>query len=218
MALTPQVQSSQFTALATSNFSAGDVRTSQFRGLTAINFPTEQIDVSDLEGLVTAKSVVDVRVSQVRALSAALGRRGQPRVRAWTYTIDGHDFYVLRLGDFSTVVYDTYSGTWATYTSSDLEFWRVSMGQNWMGGMSLANSYGTNVAVLDDTYPTIYILDPDYPYDDDPELDDTTIRFTRQATAQMPARGRAAIPCWDVFVQGDVGHPALTGDSANLGS
>jgi len=32
----------------------------------------------------------------------------------------------------------------------------------------------------------------------------------------MPARGRAAIPCWDVFVAGDVGHPALTGDTVNL--
>jgi hypothetical protein len=216
MALTPQVQSSQFSALAASNFNAGNIQVPQFRGLTAINFPSEEIDVSDLEGLVTAKSIVDVQVSAARGLVAAMGRVGQPRVRAWTYTIDGHDKYVLRLGDFSTIVYDTSTGIWSTYTSSSLNFWRVTMGMNWIGGLPLANSYGSNIAILDDTYSTIYMMDPDYPYDDDPELDDTTIRFNRQATAQIPARGRTVIPCWDVFITGDVGHPALTGDEVQL--
>ena len=216
MALTPQVRVTQADVMATSNFSAQNVNVSSATLLGAINFPTPFVRVYDGDVQVTAKSIVDVRVQNLHLMAAGLGRVGQPTIRAWTFTLDGHDFYVLRLGDMETLVYDTYSQQWSTWNNSQLAFWRVTLGMNWVGGVTQAFEYGSNITVLDDTYSVIWMLDPDYPYDDDPDIDDTTIRFTRQATGQVPLRGRQAVPCYDVFLTGDVGHPALTSDQVTL--
>jgi hypothetical protein len=68
--------------------------------------------MSQAEGLVFAKNSMALRVPQADVLAYVRGRIQNPKLRAWTFTLDGHDFYVLRLGMDLTLVYDVYSEQW----------------------------------------------------------------------------------------------------------
>ena len=93
----------------------------------------------------------------------------KPQARVWTFSLDGHDFYVLRLGDSETLVYDLYSEQWVDWANFQKEFWRANNGQNWAGASKLAYTYGSDVVVGDDTYGLLWFLDPEQPYDQDPD-------------------------------------------------
>lgn len=189
--------------------------TSQALALTAINFPAADVGVTSATNLVTAKSIVDVYVTSAMGLVAAMGRTGHPKLNAWTFTLDGHDFYVLRLGDNSTLVYDLSTQQWSVWRSPDLQFWRPTVGANWVGGLANGYVYGSNIMALDDTAGIVWVLDPELPYDISPTVDEPRM-FTRVATGQVAARGRQAIPCWDVFVMGDVGVNPVDGSTITL--
>src|SRR5690606_14907332 len=78
-----------------------------------------------------------LRVTQLRVISLVRGRVANPRVRTWTFTLDGHDFYVLRLGDQETLVYDVSTEQWVNWDSAGLPFWRPNVGMSWIGGTPL---------------------------------------------------------------------------------
>lgn len=193
-----------------------EIQASEVHALAAINFPSPELQVSEVHGLVTLKVPIDIQVSEVHGLVAALGRIKQPNLRAWTFTLDGHDFYVLRLGDFETLIYDTNSQQWSLWNSADLPFWRPSTGVNWIGGEDFGTTYGSNIITADDTFGVLWALDPDYPYDDHTDGVSNANRFTRTVTGQLPLRGRDKFPVYDVYVMGDIGHPAVTGDTVTL--
>ena len=216
MALTPSIQVTQAKALVTSNFSAGEVQAAQLRAMAIVNFPTETVEASQVKTEVVAKSIVNTQVSKVGLLLVGLGRSSDPTVRAWTFTLDQHDFYVLRLGDQKTLVLDLMTGQWSTWKTSNLPFWRAGIGMNWLGGMQLASDRGSNVVVLDDWNGTVWFLDPALPYDQDFDDPEVPVPFSRRATAQIPVRGRQVLPCFDVFLTADVGAPALNGDTVLL--
>jgi hypothetical protein len=133
------------------------------------------------------------------------GRSAHPELRAWTFTLDGHDFYVLRLGDDATFVYDVYSEQWVEWDGHGLDFWRPSCGMAWLGGRALAHTYGSDIVVGDDTWGLLWFLDPDQAYDDepDPSLLVQQVEFERVVSAQVVASGREAIPCYALFLSGD---------------
>lgn len=205
MALTPQIQVGQARALALVTGPADEIQVTQARALAAINFPTPEMLVSQAQAMVAVNATKPMLVTQARVYVAARGRVANPRVRAWTFTLDGHDFYVLRLGDDSTLVFDNKTKQWTEWASETLEFWRVASGITWPGGAALAHQYGSNVVAGDDTWGLLWFLDPEQSYDDHPnELSAVQeVPFDRVVMGQYPVRGHNFIPCYSMFLSGD---------------
>ena len=88
------------------------------------------------------------------AYSTGVG--GLVRSRAWTYTLDGHTFYVLNLADEGTFVFDDSTGQWAQFQTGGYGIWNMLNGISW------------NLRVVggDAIYPTVWQLTPDGVFDD----------------------------------------------------
>lgn len=189
----------------------------ELRTLSLINFPTEQVQATEMRGLSLIRELAEIRAQQVRVLSLVRGRTKDPRVRAWTFSMDGHDFYVLRLGDTATLLYDLYSEQWVDWATLGLDFWRMNVGNNWNGGNRLATAEGSNVIVGDDTLGLVWFLDPNLPYDEHPrENVDTPIYFERITQGQFPIRGRESLACYAAWLTADMGAPAYEGAAVKM--
>lgn len=187
--------------------------------LTIMNFPAPFIYGSDVGAIVTTNFLAqNMQVSQVGAMVVVSGRIDNVKIRAWTFTLDGHDFYVLRLGDDTTLVYDVYSEQWMDWDSSGYPFWRPNDGMNWIGGQLFAGAYGSDVVVGDDVFGLLYFLDPEQPFDQTP-LDYAPVQeryFERITMGQVPIRGREVIPCFAAWLTTDMGDPAYLGAGVTL--
>lgn len=207
MAATPDIRASEARILGTvfDTFGTGHVRTSQGRFLATINFPTNHTEISQAQFLATANIEGPIAVSEGVILAAVHGRIANPRVRAWTFTLDGHDFYVLRLGDSTTLIYDDVSKQWVDWYDGTEQVWALNAGTPWIGGNQLAHQYGSNVVVGDDSWGLLWFLDPRLPYDQHPASDNIRqqMPFPRIVTGQVVVRGRTAEPCYTIFVNGD---------------
>ena len=159
----------------------------------------------------------NIAATAFQTMAVVRGRMDNPRLRAWTFSLDGHDFYVLRLGEDTTLIYDLYSEQWVDWASLNIEFWRANIGINWPGGMQIAGDYGSNVLVGDDTYGLLWFLDPNQPYDEDPDdVTDENQYFERIVTGQVSMRGRNVLPCYACWLTTDMGAPAYTGAGVTL--
>jgi hypothetical protein len=146
----------------------------------------------------------------------APGRTDNPQLRVWTYSLDGHDYYVLRLGDFDQLVFDTYSEQWMDWNDYNSLTWRAQCGLNWIGAEALADTYGSNVVAGDDTLGLLWFLDPEQPFDDAPGSGDPAIYFSRVIMGQVPMNGRDVLPCYAVWLTADMGDPAYLGAAVTL--
>lgn len=218
MAATPEIRVTYGAALATVRNAADALRLSAGSALVALNFPTANERVTQLSGIVTVKHNTPLRVTNVAVLVAVKGRTADPKLRAWTFSLDGHDFYVLRLGDTATLVYDLYSEQWMDWDAFSATFWPVNSGINWVGGTGLAQSYGSNVLVGDDNYGLLWFLDPAQPYDQSPESADLQqeIFFERVIQGQVAIVGRQVLPCYACWLTTDMGAPAYVGAGVQL--
>lgn len=181
------------------------------------NIPSEEVLVNNLKTTAVTVPEVKVRVSQAMVKVVIAGRVDNPRLRAWTFTLDGHDFYVLRLGDDSTLVYDFYSKKWTDWSSGTLPFWRSNVGINWLGAGLFANNFGSNVIVGDDTFGLLWILDPNLALDQHPAGDTyNDIPFPRIVMGQVTQLGRNVQPCDVVYLASDVGAPGYVGAAVTL--
>ncbi len=152
------------------------------------------------------RASVTAKVTQAYVLAIVRGRVADPKVRVWTYTLDGHDYYVVPLGDVETIVYDTYSEQWADWGNADTALWAGKTGINWIDSGAFPSGFGTNVLVGDREVGTLYFLDPEYPFDDDPTTDvDDRVAFTCIAQGQIVTRGSDAVPCFGVSLTGSFG-------------
>jgi hypothetical protein len=107
-------------------------RTTGALALTAINYPTASARTSRADGLVSVKSNVGLRTTQSEALVAVLYGAEERMLRAWTFTQDGHDFYVVLCAG-ETYIYDKESEEWCQWASPDAAFWRGVDGVDWEG-------------------------------------------------------------------------------------
>lgn len=207
MALTPEIRSSQAFVTALTGGATPGIEVSQAWVTAMANFPTESVDLAQAYTLaMTGGGTPSVEVAQAFVIVLARGRIDDPRVRAWAFTLDGHDFYVLRLGNAETLIYDTHTGEWHVWGSGTGALWRAYTGTNWIGGRSHALNW-SNVIVGDDGNGALYFLSPDDDTDDDALLGDESPRtFTRQATGQLVVKpGYAAAPCYGVQLFGSIG-------------
>jgi len=216
MAITPQVRSTQggvFAAVA-----GGDIRATEARVILAMNFPTEFMRTTQVRVYAAEKANNSLHVSQARVLVAMAGRTANSRMRDWTFSLDGHDFYVLRLGDQETLVYDLTTEQWVDWSDRDYSFWRANVGVNWQGAMALAQNYGSNVLVGDDNFGLLWFLDPEQPHDENPDYlaVEQQIYFERIVMGQVALRGRAAVPCFAAWLTADMGSPAFDGAGVTL--
>lgn len=193
---------------ATSN----ELRTSTAYVTTLFNYPSAEVRASAAYLVTLTGTSNQIRSSAAYLTVIVRGRVAHPEIRAWTFTLDGHDFYVLRLGDTATLVYDTYSEQWVEWDGHGLPFWRTSLGMSWLGGRKLADTYGSDVVAGDDTWGLLWFLDPNQAYDDEPDsgLLIQQIPYERVVSAQVLAVGRESIPCYALFLSGD--NYGLTAD------
>lgn len=174
--------------------------------ITIYNVPSEQINATYAGASVPYIQIArSIDVQQAGALAVSRGRVANPRLRSWTFTLDGHDFYVLRLGDEATLIYDTASEQWVDWASGDVPFWRLNCGMNWIGAQALGHTMGSAVIAGDDVHGVLWFLDPDQAWDQHPfaENPNQELPFERIVTGQVLAVGRASVPCYGIFLAGD---------------
>lgn len=103
-------------------------------------------------------------VPRVGALSlAAVYSTAEPAVSqtlAWQFTMDGHTFYVLDLGEQGTFLYDLISQNWCKYQTNGLPIWNMRNGTVW-------NTGAERVVGGDWQGPYLWELDPTKILDDD---------------------------------------------------
>lgn len=209
MPATPNIETSQADIAVVSGSSAGDIQLSQGDMLAIFNIPTEAIDVSQADLVFVSKSSQDVQVSQLDVIAVIRGRVDDPAVRAWTFTLDGHDFYVLRLGNDETLVYDLTTEQWSVYSSGLEPYWSVYTGANWVGGNGFAAALGSNIVVGSDANGALFFLDPTKA-EDDPQVEGRDVTpFVRRVTGQLVSRGYSANPMYEVQLLGSLNQEAL---------
>lgn len=217
MALTPNIRSSQAVTMVAAEGTAAGLRASLGATFAAINFPTDFIHASQAMVHSALRMSTDLRVSQTVVMAAVRGAPQNPDVRAWTFTLDGHDYYVLRLGDNEAIVYDRYAKQWYDWRSGEIgRVWRGNTGLNWDGGDGFAATYGSNVIVGDDAFGLLWFLDPLLGVDESTTVDGPMRPFQRIVMGQVTARRRDVIPCYEIFITTDSGEPAFTGAAVRL--
>jgi hypothetical protein len=134
--------------------------------------------------------------------------------RAWGFSLDGHDFYVLRLGESATLVFDLTTQQWSQWSNPDLAYWRPHCGQNWQGMAGTLADGGTDVVCGDDTEGVLYRLDPTSGRDDDTGTGDAA--FTRTVTGAIALSGRDTKPCGAFQLTCALGSPSQSGAAITL--
>lgn len=214
MALTPTIETSQSYVTSITGGANGQLEISLAYVASVANFPT--LSVENAQSFVTVLS--DGETGHLQAAQSFItvvcrGRVDDPKVRVWTYTMDGHDFYVIRLGNIETLVYDVLTGQWSVWAGGDGETWKVYDGQNWLGSSRLSSEYGSNVVVGDDGNGSLYFLDPTQ-YVDDPSVDGgDQLAFERVFQGQLTKRGYDSTKVFAVELLGSIGkmdNTALT--------
>lgn len=200
MAVTPEINAPQADAAVVYNIPSLSVRTTQ----AAIDFVYRKVTTS-------------LAVTEAGAYVVVLGTVNNPKLRAWNYTLDGHDFYVLRLGSSGkTLIYDNSTGMWSWYTSGQDVKWRVNTGMNWPSSGSIPSLKGTNIVCGDDTTGTLWILDSETAYDEGDPGDSTQYPFPRVVSAQLPTRDRDAQPVYSVNLTASFGDPGFSPNTVSL--
>lgn len=191
-----------------------NINTTKGTILAPIHIPATNINTT--KGLVAAvqRSNGFINVTGGKLLAVAQGRIAQPSLVAWTFTLDGHDFYALRLGDDTTLIYDQNTQQWAEWgedialTAGGIDTqgrWTLSTGLNWQGIGALANVMGSDIIAGDDTFGALYAFDPGFDEDYKPQTK-TPTSFHRVAQGQLVMAGRDYVPIWGVRLTGSVGE------------
>lgn len=191
------------------------ISASQLYTLAAINFPSEALDVQ--QGFAQSVTEYDneVTVQQLFTMVVVRGLPDWPVCRAWTFTLDGHDFYVLNTVE-ETLVCDlsVEPPSWFVWGTADDKRWRGFVGRQWVARLPNEDSYGSNVLVGDRVNGVLYFLNPEGAADDNPDFAvDDVVPFRRVITGQVVIRGRTAIPCNGVEMTGS--PPQLYNTSLN---
>jgi hypothetical protein len=176
--------------------STPDVRITQAFSLALIKFPSEEVRLTEsfIAALVTSGSTIRVTDSSVLAL--VKGRTDNRKARAWTFSLDGHHFYVLRAGEDATLIYDLTTNQWSEWVSgSRPTTWRAQSGTNWIGMLNTYVFANSNVVAGDDTFG---------------------VQFSRTATTFIPKGMRETERLGAVYLTASVGNPQVTGATITL--
>lgn len=186
---------------------AATIEVSQTAVLAGVSEPSQTAEISQAAVLAAEDSNGgSAEITQVAVLAAVRGRVSDPSVKAWTFTLDGHDFYVLRLGNTETLVYDVTSEQWYKWADFGAELWGLYTGCNWVPGNKFAQEYGSNIICGSDSNGSLFFLDPDKETDDAAVAGREAQAFTRRVTAQIPLRGYNRASLYEVQLIGSTGQ------------
>lgn len=191
------VQASQLVGAFSYDSSVGQVSSSQLMALLAIGPPNASFaHMAQLMTLVAVESDVaaaSVQTSEVVALVAYFEGDPNPRYdsRAWGFTLDQHEFYVLHLGDQGTYVFDVLTGEWSEWETDGYVGWNAENGVTWNGEVYFA----------DRAQPIIWRMNPDSFLDEDFRI------INRVVTGAVPVRTRDFYSCFAAFLTAKVGAP-----------
>ena len=118
---------------------------------------------------------------------------------AWTFTLDGHVFYVLNLGDEGTFLYDITTKEWCVFkTTSTAPLWNMAVGTMWNSRV-IAGDLSSN---------QVWELDPNA------TLDNATDEITRVVTGIITRRSRNFMSVGALRVACSNGALSGSGDSS----
>lgn len=148
----------------------------------------------------------------------ACNERDYNQIVSSAFSLDGHDFYVLRLGANGTLVYDLTTGSWSQWDSAGRTVWRVNSGFNWSSvlGSLDPNAPSTNIILGDDTFSTLWTLSTEQYADDGPFAGDDPQQFTRAAMGGIPLRSRQSVRCNAVTLTASTGDPSMVTTTITL--
>lgn len=186
--------------------------------LAALNYPSEFAQAAQASIVTAARGTVTADVPQASVMFAGRGRIDNRRLRAWGFPLDGHDIYVLRLGEDMTLIYDLTTGQWAEWSGHDLPYWRAHLGQAWigMGAALFAEGHSTNVVAGDDNWGLLWTLAPEDGADQSPRADLPEVPFGRVAMGGAPMQMRERVQCNAVYLTLSLGNPPLVGTTVTL--
>lgn len=218
MAVTPTINVPQGQVMAAYKSTATAIRIPAGQVVTVYNVPAKGVTATEAMVMAPVEATpTQIRATQGNVLVVARGRVDNFNSRAWTFTIDDHDFYVLQLGKQGTLVYDLLTQQWMTWDSfnRDIPNWRANTGCQWE---SVPAGFGqTDALAGDDTTGMLWFLDNDQQYDGDGRdlTNAVQVPFNRVLTGGLPARGRGNIQCSYVFLSGSDGEN-LPGSTVTL--
>lgn len=162
--------------------SANNTKTSELGALAIVN------------GVASVDNVPSTSMLGVLAIYGE-GATEDFRLRAWGFTMDGHRFYVLHLGEQGTFVYDFTTKQWSEWkTEGFATGWNAHVGQNW--------GADDRIIAADRENPIIWLVDP------------TTFRdegykdIRRTATAIIPNSGMSYRTHDSLMLYASVGDPS----------
>jgi hypothetical protein len=196
--------------------STPDLRLTQATILAAYQHATTTLRISQAETAALVGSKPTLRTTQGTVMVLYLVGAENRKLRAWGFSQDGHDFYVLRGGTSWSFVYDLTTGQWSQWRSPSLNYLRAHLGLNWTGQAktTLDRGFAWNVVGGDDTTGVLWLLDPTVNIDDN--TDGTQSAFSRQVTGGIPQRLRNGVQCGAVYLTANLGSPLLTAPTVTL--
>jgi len=213
MAETPEIRGVQGSVTAVGGFSETPTeRVWSFSASAVVNYPSDSLDTQTLGISAVYRQAAQLEATSLSITAVTRGRVKAPWALAWTFTLDGHDYYVINLYD-ETLVYDLSQGQWYSWADASEKIWHLRYGLNWVQTSELAFTQGSNIICGDDTTGALFFLDPDKVTDDSSLGNGLEHPFERVVYGQMPIRGNAAVPCYGVQVYGSLGEvqePTLT--------
>ncbi len=218
MVATVEIRAPQADVTTVATVITAGIRSPQASVTTVYNIPSAGIRAA--EGLVTtlSKTTNTIRSSQAIVTTIVKGRIDNRKVRSWAFSQDGHDFYVLRLGDVRTLVYDLTTDKWMEWNDPDTTYWRPQCGMNWygMGTKSFSAGATANAIAGDDNYGLLWVIEPERGYDEAPRTDLPDAGFTRTIIGGMPMRMRQTQEIGAAYVTMNLGEPQISGASMTL--
>jgi hypothetical protein len=195
------IADSQVAAIAPYTTADPSVRVSVAAALVAYA-PKSTRDVRDGQSAALVVYRVDAHNkphdSQLTAL--VVYREGldqEQRSRAWAFTLDGHPFYVLDLGDEGTFLYDSDTQQWCQFQTDGYTGWNIRNGTRW--------GEPERVVGADTVNALVWELDPDL------TIDEGFRDITHMVTGGVMTRERIARSVEAVRIAGSLG--ALTSDT-----
>jgi hypothetical protein len=189
---------------------------SQAQVIAVVELNTAGIRASQIQVNAVTDGTNKIDVSQTVVNAVVRGRIGNKKARCWTASLDGHDFYILRLGDASTIVWDDTAQQWYVWDNDDNPFLRQHQGLNWVGMGNNTGVLQTNVVAGDDNFGLLWLAEPLRGYDDDPREAYPLVEFQRQVTGGIPLRLREASPVGAVYLTASLGNPSVAAPTIRL--
>lgn len=196
------------------------VKVSMLFPVVIYNYPSDYEYTSQVFVNVVAESRATAYDSQSFVVVVYRGRVENHMVRVWAFSLDGHDFYVITLGENTTFVYDLTTGQWSEWATTGYDVWRAHKGINWLG--MGADTYGdsaaqSNVVAGDNNYGLLWTLNPEVGYDENPETG-VAESFNRKVIGGVQQKMRETSPIGAAYLLCSAGSPQLTGSSFTLRS